>query len=69
MAQGRNKYKVLCWGACEYQGHPCGIEYFGKRYETGAIVDNIPPAEVRHLLGKYIERIDEDKQEQEAVQE
>lgn len=44
------RYRVLCWGACETQGQPCGLDYLGRRAEEGAVVDDIPVQSIRHEL-------------------
>lgn len=59
MADKQNKQeqvRVLCWGACEFTGHPCTVYWqldpatgeFGRTAQTGDVVDDFPPGSIEH---------------------
>lgn len=59
------RYRVLCWGACltgECQstgdGDKCGIEYMGKRYEHGAVIEMPESVAKRHVEKGRLEETD-----------
>jgi hypothetical protein len=51
------RYRVLCWGAC-IPDHPCGLEWQGKRYETGAVIELPASVAQRHIDKGRLEETD-----------
>jgi hypothetical protein len=47
----KKRYRVLCWGACESTGEPCGINYPPERRAVeGDVVSDLPVVSIPWLL-------------------
>ena len=51
------RYRVLCWGAC-IPDYPCGLEWQGKRYETGSVIELPASVAQRHIAKGRLEETD-----------
>lgn len=59
------RYRVLCWGACltgacapDSEGDKCGLEYQGKRYENGSVIELPVEFGKRHVKAGHVEETD-----------